>query len=482
MRFILLGAVIVSSWASNSARAGDFQWSGTYRVEGYDIRNSSLNKSSQQKTFGLHHLILRPRIEAADGVTIRSRFDLFNNGTNLPSNQLGTVWGHGVGTGTPSSADNSNVASQAQMPENLQVTELYLTLIQEFGSLVVGRVPLHFGLGMVHNAGKGEFDHWLDNRDLVGYKIVMGNLSVLPMYGKVSEGTRLDKNDDVTDVMIQVQYENLESGVEGGFFYQTRTATSGNDPALIDPDSNGSELYVGGPNPRTGKLNTTSYSLYGQKSTRTFRIGLEASWNEGNLGIVTAQGQEVEQNSYGIAFEVDYKPENSKWSYNIKSGMASGDDPNTQDKFEGFIFDRNYDVAFLLFNHTLGNRNFFRTEMIGTDRTDTVETSHNQPDIEALSNVMYFSPGMSYQWNEKWILQAQLTMGWLQVDPIANGNTSTDLGYELDFGFNFKPNKRLSWVNQIGMLIPGAAFEGGSANNYNNDVAYGFVTKAAISF
>lgn len=458
--------------------AGDFQWSGTYRAEAYDIRNSSLDSSKREKAYGLHHLILRPRIEAADGITIRSRFDLFNYGlSNMPSNQLGAVWGSGVGTGAPSSVHDSNVASSSQRPETLQVTELYLTIIQEFGALVVGRVPLQFGLGMVHNAGNGEFDHWMDNRDIIGYKIVMGNLFILPMYGKASEGLNLEKNDDVTDMMVQLQYENLESGVEMGFFYQGRSANSGNDiPEL------GNDFFVGGPGARKGRLSTRSYSLYGVKETRVFRFGVEASWQEGNLGVVTAQGEEVTMSGYGLAAELDYRPDNSKYSFGLKTGFATGDNPDTTNKFEGFIFDRNYDVAFLLFNHTLGKKNFLRTELVGTQNTDNSILTHNQPDIEALSNVYYVAPSVSYKWNEKWMLQAQVTMAWLQTDPIPGGDTDNSLGYEFDFAFNFRPNKRLSWVNQIGMLFPGAAFKGGSMNNFSTDMAYGFVSKAAISF
>ena len=474
---------------SSVSFAGDFQWSGLYRIEGYSIKNSSLDASNKEKSYGLHHLILRPRIEAADGITIRSRFDIFNYGANsntgftaYPSNQLGAIWGSGVGTATPTNSSDSNVISQAQQPDTLQVTELYLTLTQEFGALVAGRIPLQFGLGMVHNAGNGNFDHWMDNRDVIGYKIVMGNLFLLPMYGKVAEGsktgtTSLEKNDDVTDIMIQFQYENPESGMEMGLFYQGRSANSGNDV----PEK-GTDFIVGGAGAKLGRMSTKNISLYGLKDTKDYRFGVEASWQEGNLGIVTAQDQEVELSGYGLAMEFDYRPENSRLNFGFRAGFATGDDPETEDKFEGFIFDRNYDVAFLLFNHTLGQKNFFRTEMIGTQDPGNNSTTHNAPDIEAISNVYYFAPTLTYKWSDRWSLQTTLVTGWLQTDPLVNTDVDKSLGYELDLGFNFKPNDRVTWVNQVGLLFPGSAFKAGDVNNFDTDFAYGLVSKAAISF
>ncbi|MCB0389769.1 MAG: hypothetical protein KDD58_00690 [Bdellovibrionales bacterium] len=469
------------------AQAGDFQWSGLYRIEGNSIKNSSLDDSKKEKAYGLHHLILRPRIEAADGITIRSRFDIFNFNdgvNNYPSNQLGAIFGSGVGDGTPTSTSDSSVVSQAQQPNTLQVSELYLTLVQEFGALVAGRVPIQFGLGMVHNAGNGDFDHWMDNRDLVGYKIVMGNLFILPMYGKVSEGTAagatpvdLQKNDDVTDIMVQFQYENPESGMEMGLFYQGRSANSGNDVP-----QKGADYFIGGTGAKLGRMSTRNFSLYGLKNTKNFSFGVEASWQEGNLGIVTSQGKDVEFSGYGLATEIDYRPENSKMSFGFKAGYATGDNPETDDKFEGFIFDRNYDVALLLFNHTLGQKNFFRTELIGTQDPGAGSITHNNADIEAISNVIYFAPSINYKWSDRWSLEATLVTGWLQVDPLAGVDVDKALGYELDLGFNFKPNDRVTWINQIGLFSPGSAFKAGDVNNFDTNFAYGLATKAAISF
>ncbi len=110
---------------------------------------------------------------AADGLTIHSRFDIFNY-DRYPNSALGQVWGLGVDS---IAKDDANVGADApkmysrnQRFGDLRVNLLYLTYDQEFASLIVGRAPLHFGLGMNLNSGLGPFDHFLENRDLIGYK------------------------------------------------------------------------------------------------------------------------------------------------------------------------------------------------------------------------------------------------------------------------------------------------------------------------
>src|SRR5690606_10968130 len=120
------------------------------------------------------------------------------------NSQIGQLWGSGIGVGGTSSRDSNSMAEN-QRAETIQVSQLYLTFEQEFGQLLVGRAPLHFGLGMTHNAGFGLFDHWYDTRDLVAYKVVMGNISFTPMFAKVNEGN-INESDDVTDWIAHLQY------------------------------------------------------------------------------------------------------------------------------------------------------------------------------------------------------------------------------------------------------------------------------------
>ena len=149
--------------------------------------------------------------------------------------------------------------------------------------------------------------------------------------------------------------------------------------------------------------------------------------------------------------------------------------------YEAYQFDRNYDVAMLMFNHRLGQADFLTT---GLTR-DTTKDASNSLDDESISNAIYVSPRLSYAWNDRLDLNNTLTYAQLVTNPLAtNTGFSKDLGFEWDIELAYKPTDRIQWVNQIGLLFPGAAFKNGTGGTGNLEAAttYGFATKVAISF
>lgn len=454
---------------SAPSESADMEWSGTYRIEGVHIKDSELDGRGKELNYGLHHLSLRPKIVAGDGITIYGQFELFTNSA-YPNSQLGQVLGDGVGTGTTRTSDTSNTIGSTEKSRELMVSQLYLSWVQEYGALIVGRAPLQFGLGMTYNAGKGLFDHWFDTRDLVGYKILMGNLYFLPMYGKVSEGS-LNTNEDVNDFMVQMQYENPETDLEMGVFYRVRKSSDAGSDA-------GSVTLIGGAGATNSESNFNELSIYALRDTERFRLGVEGSFLSGKVGARTTGLDDVTLNGFGVAGEVEYRPETGRWIYGAKLGTATGDDPDSDSRFEGFVFDRNYEVAMLLFNRPLGRRDVLRTGSYGggPDANGNID----KPDVEAVSNVLYLAPYAHYKWTDRLRVTTTLATGWLNTDPVPGANeVGKGLGYELDFSLAFTPRKGVQWVNEVGMLFPGSAFD------FNSDkpgFAYGFTSKAAVSF
>lgn len=468
----VMGLVALMSLQAQSA---DFEWSGIYRIEGNHIKNSELDSRGRQLDYGLHHLSLRPKIVASDGITIYGQFELFTNSA-YPNSQLGQELGSGVNNdGTPNvstSADNSNALSGNQASEALLISQLYLTWTNEYGALIAGRAPLHFGLGMSYNAGRGLFDHWFDNRDLVGYKVMMGNLYILPMYGKVAENDRA-RAEDINDYMVQLQYENPETDLEMGVFYRVRK--SGDDGSDVPV---GTDL-IGGTGAITAAVNMNELNVFALKDTDRYRIGVEGAFLSGQMGAKTSSLDDVSMNGFGIAAEFEYRPEESLWKLGLKVGHASGDDPDSDNAFEGYVFDRNYDVAMLLFNRPLGRRDVLRTGVYGGG---PVSGQINRPDVESISNVLYVAPYSRYRWSDKMSLDIGLATGWVNTDPVkstAGADVGKDLGYEVDLGLSYSPRKGITWMNEFGMLFPGSAFD---FNNDGPSFAYGYTSRAAISF
>lgn len=470
-----LGLLAATLFYNSNVFAGDIEWSGVYRVEGNSINNSEMRSDHKRNLdYGLSHLVLRPKITVSDGFTIYGQFDIFNNAA-YPNSQLGQVWGSGVRTtGTSSSEADSNGLSRTQKAEAIEVSQLYLTYNQEFAQLIVGRAPIQFGLGMTYSAGRGLFDHWYDTRDLVGYKIVMGNIYFLPMFGKSSEGN-LNQNDDVDNYMIQVQYENPESDIEMGVFYQIRK--SGDQGS--DAPTGATAIGGTGSDNKTG-INTKSVNVYALRDNERFRLGLEASFMSGETGVRTVSSDKVTWNGFGIAAEGEYRPEGSHWKWGLKTGLATGDDPSSDAKYEGFTFNRNYDVAMLLFNHPLGQADFLRTGAMTGSTVRDADGNIQVADVESISNVLYLAPTGKYAFNDRWSLDNTLITGWLETSPIKGKSFSKELGYEWDASVIYSPRKGVQWINQVGLLLPGGTWKADGL--YDNKFAYGFATKAAISF
>ncbi len=447
-------------FASLAASAADLNWTGGYRLESSFIKNNNLVGSGQQeKEYFNHHLVLRPQMIVGDGITVRSKFDIFN-GQNLGS-QFGQFFGNNSTAGA-----NTNSGATGTVPsETLQVNELYLTWTQGFGSFIGGRAPVQFGLGLTHNAGTGEFDHWFDVKDLVGYKVVFGNFYIFPMLAKIRED-RTDIDDDINDFMVEFMYENLDTDLTLGLFYQSRASTnSGNDLLAASP-------YGG--NTKASELDVKDFNFYVAKKLGNLSFAIETGYQSGNTGITNGVGgEEVIIEGFAVAGDLNYKAPGSAWDWNLKAGSVSGNDSSSASKYEGYLADRNYDVGMLLFNYSMGGG-----DILGTGSFTNLEVNKNV-DVEFLSNAIYISPGTHWKWNDKWGMNGRFVYAMLSKEQFVGGGK--DLGMELDLGTYYRPHERLTLKLDAGVLFPGSAFEAG-AMGLESETAFGVITKAAVSF
>ncbi|MBK7960273.1 MAG: hypothetical protein IPK04_03030 [Bdellovibrionales bacterium] len=457
------------------AKAMNIDWNGGYRFEYTEIDRPSLADPGGRKSYGLNYLYLQPQIIATDGVTINSRLDVLSNQSSAyRGSQLGQLWGGTVSDLPDTSANNTTRENMGAT--NVSVSQLYLHVSQEYGSLVLGRMPYEFGLGMTHNAGKGAFDHWIDTHDLVGYKFVVGSLFFMPMLGKVYHADA-GQGYSNTEQLLQIQYDNADSGSLLGLLFERRNA--GNN-AVSDGAGwlNSWQTYYGDNTASIqGDFSFQRTSFILGRSWSTFGFKLEGGFSQGQTGVQMSTGNQLRLNGYGIASEIYYRPEQVKWSMNLRLGIATGDDPGTLDNYEGYQFDRNYDVAFLLFNHRLGQRDFLGTAPF---RPGGYSVS-NSFDDESISNTVYVSPRIKTLWSDKVDLVNTLTYAQLLNKTRGSVDSDKSLGFEWDIEVVYRPRERIQWVNQFGYLFAGDAFKEG-ASNLSNGNSFGFSTKAAISF
>ena len=469
-KLVKILAALAISTVTFQTHAMSIDWEGTYRFEWMQIDRPTLGAPSGAKAYGLNYLSLSPKIIAADGVNIISRFDVLPNADpTYQDDNYGQLFGEGSAFSLAGNNYGNNVNSQSRKSSNLKVQQLYLNINQEYGAFVVGRAPIEFGLGITHNAGNGAFDHFSDTRDLVAYKFIVDNFFVMPIFARVQNS--IGNGQQIQDMIIHAQYESKESGSLIGLMHQTRKASQAvNDAPLLSPtNSNASEYNV----------QTISFIL--GRDWEAFGFKLEAGVNSGGIGQKTATNEDVKSSGYGVAADLYFPKRDSKWNFGLKLGMATGDDPTSVNAYEGFQFDRNYDVAMMLFNHRLGTRDFLTTNSI----KDTTKDASNSLDDEAISNAMFVAPKATYAWNERLDLSNTLIYGQVMTNPVtANANFQKDLGFEWDIELAYRPTDRIQWVNQVGLLFPGKAFKNGdnATGNLESATAIGFASKVAISF
>jgi hypothetical protein len=471
---------------SSTAFAMAVDWAGSYRFEYTEIDKTTLTAGTGRKSYLLNHLNLSPKIVAADGINIVANFEVLGN-PQYPDSQSGQQLGLGVNRG---SNNASNVNSQNQSSTNLTVRELYLRIDQEYGEIVAGRAPVQFGLGMTYNAGRGAFDHWGDIEDMVGYRFLIGNLSIMPMVGKPFDFSPA-QGSEVTDVIADIEYNNPETDSAFGLFYRTRTSSQASNDAFVAFDNQVNPKY---PVPGTGSYvasggwSTTHTNIFLSRGWESFKFKMEAGFDAGATGVNDSGGNEVKLNGYGIALELDFPRPDSKLQWALRAGLASGDNPTTTN-FEAYHFDRNYDVGFLLFNHPLGSYDALTSvgqrnhDLRAAAGSGTRIPNEEALDEEVISNAAYLSPKLSYQMSDKWEWRNVLTYAQVQTNPsrTANNDVSKDLGWEWDTALVYRPHERIQWVNELGFFLPGAAFKDG-VNEREAAFTYGFQSKAAISF
>lgn len=459
-----------------SAAAMSLDWSGHYRFEYTEVSSTTLADPAGRKAYILHNLVLSPRIIAADGIEVVSQFSVLGN-PSYPGSQVGQTYGIGVnrGTATGMAGANSNVMGRNAGFSTMEVRQLYMLVNQEFAQITVGRAPIEFGLGMTYNAGNGAFDHWGDTMDLVAYKFLVGNLSLTPMIGKPYDYS-VAQGRDVTDLMLDVTYNNVETESTFGVFYSSRTSSQASNDA-------GNALS----GTTSGNYSVRNTNVLLARGWQSFKFKVEAGFSEGNTGL-KAGSEDIRVNGYGIVAEMQFPRANSNWDWKLRTGVVSGDNPTTPN-FEGYALNRNYDLAFLMFNHPLGGYDIFRSayqrQRDVNCTTPVCPTSANDEalDDDAVSNTIFINPSFTYTIGEKWSWRNSFLYAQLQTNSstVAGNDVSKDLGFEWDTSLIYKPNSRFQWVNQVGILMPGAAWKEGSVDRDAN-LTYGIQTKAAISF
>lgn len=460
---------------------------GQYDLEGLWIRHPRLTENVD-KFYFLHQLRLKPEIKIVDTLSVHGRFDLLTNPWSKPFGYKGGgFWGQQA----------SSVFSASSL---LDVTHLYFSWSNEFMKVMGGRIPLDFGLGLLFDAGDEHFDHFADYLDGIGVQIKTGNFEIYPGYGLRRTG--LWGDGDVHEYFLRLQYEIEDMGLLLGLMYDGRIGRSGHemaygplypqsslptDPLLLDRvfqlEGEGSlsntDMTSEHP-PHVGPWSMKVLATYIEKSFSFGKFSLETDFIlDSTVGIRKSATDQEALDVSGYAVVAEFASHPSLWGWGLKAGYLSGDDPSTEETYEGFIANRNYDVGMLLFNHSLGQKDVIGGSYRNFSSGQSFASRTLYPDVDYLTNTVFIAPYLKRSIFGKGAITGSLL--WARLINASDWNPGmANLGLELDIGFMYEMSQYLTFGIETAWLFPGKALKGEFVGDKN--LVYGVQTTVAVSF
>lgn len=396
-------------------------------------------------------LRLTPQLNISEDVRVKMTIDALDN--TIAGEPAGTYYGSTAldsATNRPireAMAEETFFAGttvpgrDANMGPSIKVRRAWAEVRnRDLGELRFGRMPMHWGLGMLYNAGDELDDDRSTDLDRVLGTTKLAGLYLSASYDFIAEGvgapdlsrpidqSQLDDVDQLTfSVARRHSPEELSSALERGDL----VLNGGLQLSIRNQDSQ----YVGMRGMNESVLETleaTSYTtdLWGLLRYRSFRAELEAAWVTGgmeDLGVAT-RGRELSINQLGYALETELRLLDDKLGIFFDHGLATGDD-----SVEGLSSDADY--------------------ITQLDRDDTISTFRFHPsyrvDLIMWRNIMgqvtgayYFKPGIGYDFLKSdfgELLGARLDFVWSRATSMVQtwGN-SENLGVELNLSIYFR--------------------------------------------
>ncbi len=477
---------------------------GYYRVRHYNLWDINANSDdSTNLAYFTHQLRIKPTIDVNENVSLKLDIMGFN-----------TVFGNNEGTLlSMSTADNY---------ANIIVKRAYAEIMLPVGMLMVGRMPSHFGLGIMSNDGdhpvefgdtdEGNFGNTYDrilfatkplgkeSPLLVGVfldKVVSGQK--LPLW---EEGLSTDfgkSSMDVNEYGAVLKYS--AEPIKTGLYFLVRTQSATNTELLI-PDFCFSY--------KKGIFHTQLEVAYISGHTSAFPVML-------NTMYITKPKVDVDSLGSVLRVGASVKPLED---LSLEIGYASGDKPGKEAfsdlKYSQFSFDPNYKVGLLMFDYVeryfsalkakeLSNylksneatlkaiqKNNGLSESLVDEYIGLVENL--TPTNGSVRNAFYIFPVIKYRPIDSLQLKLGVLGAWvagkdykIETRRIVATNGSSveyglggNYGWEIDFGVKFQYTKNASIGLQAGYLLPGNIFE--KANGDKADSVYTVIPRLTIMF
>jgi len=438
----------------STSEATEVFWKGHYRSQGHFYRSLSLSDSNDnaidQIGYANHWMSLRPIWKINSKVAIHSQLDL------LYLQQFGS---QAIFDSDPSLQNNIGLA-QSVVPDtdetgsfgatNLQASRLWGEINSKYGIIRFGRMPVHWGTGLVYNAGNAPTQFVGDTADRIQFSRQVEPVFILGAIETRNEGFITD-NDDTYAGTLAVYYASER--ISGGIYN------------VLERQINGETAFT----QYTGDLS-------GQAKIGALDV-------EGEFAFIYGSGDlqdgldDVSRLAFGGAIDANLFFD--KYGVGINLGYASGDDDPDDKTFKTFTFDKNYDISLMLFDQILPTLG----PTVSNTSNDGVETSIARTG-NYIGNAMYLQPRFSYVVSDTFTPSFSALFARtakVTEDDVGNEN----YGVELNIDLNYEPVDRFRLQSKFGVLFPGTHFSNFSDPDFGggfNQPGLGAELNAIIQF
>ena len=424
-------ALLMTSMFS-TAEAVDVFWDGHYRTQAHYYKSLSLSSSNDNAVDRLqtvqHWGSIKPSWILSQNVRLHSQLDM------LYFQPFGTE----AFTYQDPAWSNSNLEfADSLRPttdgdtglNNLMVSRLYGEVVSDIGLIRFGRMPVHWGSGMIFNSGDLPTQFVGDTADRIQYSNQVDSVFLLGAIEYRNEGFSTIADESIAGTF--------------SIFYADERVTGG--------------LYNVFANQRSAETSFNQYTIDG-----FIGADMGALKTELELGVQFGSGDlaggldEVKQLAFGGVLDAQLKMDDLDVGFNL--GYASGDSDIDDKEFKQFTFDRNYDISLMLF------------DQIMPTLAPTVASSANQG-LEygaarvgnGISNALYAQPRVGYHVSDTFKPELRVLFArTAQLPETEAGNTN--YGVEVNANLNYTPLDKFHLRAQLGYL-----FLGSYLTNYTDD-------------
>ena len=433
MRHLSLLLAVAFLWPT-SASAVEFRLDGWYRFRASLFHSLSLNTDDADSE-GTRHWF-EQRLRLAPQFRINPNVHVFMDLDVLDALRFGqkaeqlTAAGTADLTGAPFTEPlplSDSVVPGDDYTESLFVRRAWAELYTGWVDLKVGRMGSHFGMGLLANDGNCDNCDYGDTVD----RVMISTSKIDPVRISFAVDMRsegfINRNDDTHSFVLTGGYLGEVHKVGAWVRWTRRPSQQGN---VINADIWGAT--------RLGPLSAQLEAVLTWASLGQTDIGIE------DLKVLSGGG--------ALEAALTIHP----WEVGFEVGMASGDKDPTDTEWHTFAFDRDHDIALILFEEPMPvyARGDAADEANGNLDSSRVLTGN------AVSNAFYLRPRFHADVRENLRFFVTVAAAFPLVKEAFPGSPKA-YGVEFDFGARWKLASAFELSATAGLFLPGDVYGAG---------------------